>query len=294
MKVALAWQHGKKGQEVVALVKKALRRDVQVSAPFSFSSAMHSNPTIVQTKGGDLTDKAYLITGGSTGIGLATAELLVRDGARVFITGPPRVARCRARAARGQGNRCAIGWLRPHSVPGITGGHTRIRRTTRWYFHQCRRGLFGSFETTTPGMFDVMFDTNMRDGYFTVQALLPLLGEGSTIVFNSSIASRLGQANTSAYSASKAALTSLGRTFAVELAPRGIRVNTLSPGPIMTPAIAKIGMQEEQQKQLVDRTLLKRWGRAEEVARVARFLLTDDSSFIVGEEIAIDGGRQLT
>ena len=80
----------------------------------------------------------------------------------------------------------------------------------------------------------------------------------------------------------------------MDLAPRGIRVNTLSPGPIMTPAIAKIGMDEEEQRQFVDRTLLKRWGRVEEVARLARFLLTDDSSFIVGEEIAIDGGRQLT
>ena len=80
----------------------------------------------------------------------------------------------------------------------------------------------------------------------------------------------------------------------MDLAPRGIRVNTLSPGPILTPAIEKIGMSEAEQKRFVDRTLLKRWGRAEEVARLARFLLTDDSSFIVGEEIAIDGGRQLT
>jgi NAD(P)-dependent dehydrogenase (short-subunit alcohol dehydrogenase family) len=154
--------------------------------------------------------------------------------------------------------------------------------------------VFASFEATTTQIFDEMSNTNVRGAYFVVQALLPLLGVGSTIVFNSSIASRLGQAGTSAYSASKAALTSLGRTLAVDLAPRGIRVNTLSPGPILTPAIAKIGTSEAEQKQLVDRTLLKRWGRAEEVARLARFLLTDDSSFIVGEEIAIDGGRQLT
>ena len=256
---------------------------------------MHTNPAIEQTKEGDLAGKAYLITGGSTGIGLATAELLVRDGARVFITGRHRES---LDAARQQLGAKAIVLQSDSSDPAASRELLRAIRAhverLDGIFINAGGAVLGSFEATTPQMFDEMFHTNIRGAYFAVQALLPLLGEGSTIVFNSSIASRLGQPNTSAYSASKAALTSLGRTFAVELAPRGIRVNTLSPGPIMTSAIAKIGMNEEEQKQFVDRTLLKRWGRAEEVARLARFLLTDDSSFIVGEEIAIDGGRQLT
>jgi NAD(P)-dependent dehydrogenase (short-subunit alcohol dehydrogenase family) len=245
--------------------------------------------------GNDLTGRAYLITGGSTGIGFATAELLARDGARVFLTGRNQQS---LDAAHRQLGVNAVALQSDASDPEASGKFVQAIRVhverLDGIFINAGGAVLGSFEATTPAMFDEMFQTNVRGAYLLVQALLPLLGEGSTIVFNSSIASRLGQPSTSAYSASKAALTSLGRTLAVDLAPRGIRVNTLSPGPILTPAIAKIGMNEEQQKQFIDRTLLKRWGRAEEVARLARFLLIDDSSFIVGEEIAIDGGRQLT
>jgi NAD(P)-dependent dehydrogenase (short-subunit alcohol dehydrogenase family) len=256
---------------------------------------MNTTPTVEPTDGNDLTGKAYLITGGSTGIGFATAELFVRDGARVFLTGRNRQPLAAAQQQLGVN---AIALQSDTSDPEAPG---KLMRAIRAHverldgiFINAGGAVLGSFETTTPRMFDDMFNANVRGAYFVVQALLPLLGEGSTIVFNSSIAGRIAQLGTSAYSASKAAVTSLGRTLAVELAPLGIRVNTLSPGPILTPAIAKIGMSEAEQKQFVGRTLLKRWGRAEEVARLARFLLTDDSSFIVGEEIAIDGGRQLT
>jgi NAD(P)-dependent dehydrogenase (short-subunit alcohol dehydrogenase family) len=149
------------------------------------------------------------------------------------------------------------------------------------------------FEATTPQMFDLMFDTNTRGAYFTVQALLPLLGEGSTIVFNSSIASRLGQPNTSAYSASKAAHLTWPDVRGRVRTPRHSCEHAQSRSD-HDPGDREDRHAEEQQRQLVDRTLLKRWGRAKEVARLARFLLIDDSSFIVGEEIAIDGGRQLT
>jgi NAD(P)-dependent dehydrogenase (short-subunit alcohol dehydrogenase family) len=234
-----------------------------------------------------LTGKAYLITGGSTGIGFASAELLVRDGARVFLTGRNQQSLDAAQHRLGIN---AIALQSDTSDPEAARELVQAIRAhverLNGVFINAGGAVLGSFEATIPQMFDEMSNTNVRGAYFVVQELLPLLGEGSTIVFNSSIASRLGQPGTSAYSASKAALTSLGRTLAVDLAPRGIRVNTLSPGPILTPAIAKIGMSEAERKQMVDRTLLKRWGRAEEVARLARFLLTDDSSFITGEEIA--------
>ena len=256
---------------------------------------MNTTPRVEPTDGNHLTGKAYLITGGSTGIGLATAELLVRDGSRVFLTGRNRQS---LDAAQQQLGVNAIALQADGSDPEAPRELVRAIRAhverLDGVFINAGGAVLASFEATTRQMFEDMFNTNVRGAYFMVQVLLPLLGAGSTIVFNSSIASRLGQPGTSVYSASKAALTSLGRTLAVDLAPRGIRVNTLSPGPILTPAIEKIGMSEAEQKRFVDRTLLKRWGRAEEVARLARFLLTDDSSFIVGEEIAIDGGRQLT
>jgi NAD(P)-dependent dehydrogenase (short-subunit alcohol dehydrogenase family) len=254
---------------------------------------MNTTPaTAPKDKNAILTGKAYLITGGSTGIGFATAEMLVCDGARVFLTIDNRSM---PRSTSSVFN--AIALQSDTSDPGAPGELVQAIRAhverLDGVFLNAGGAVLGSFEATTPQMFDEMSDTNVRGACFVVQALLPLLGEGSTIVFNSSIASRLGQPGTSAYSASKAALTSLGRTLAVELAPRGIRVNTLSPDPIMTPAIAKIGMDEAAQKQFVDRTLLKRWGGVEEAARLARFLLTDDSSFVIGEDIAIDGGLQL-
>ena len=262
-------------------------------SPSSTSSHEHNRRT--HRRNAALTGKAYLITGGSTGIGFATAELLVRDGARVFLTGRNRQSLDTAQQQLGA-NAIAL-----QSDASASEAPKELVRAVRAHverldgiFINAGGAVLGSLETTTPRTFDNMFNTNVRGTYFVVQALLPLLGEGSTVVFNSSIVSRIGLPGTSAYSASKAAVTSLGRTLAVDLAPRGIRVNTLSPGPILTPAIVKIGMSEAEQKQFADRTLLKRWGRAEEVARLARFLLSNDSSFIIGEEIAIDGGLQLT
>ena len=117
-------------------------------------------------------------------------------------------------------------------------------------------------------------------------------------MLNASIAGFLGMPATSIYSATKAAVASFGRTLATELAPRGIRVNTINPGPITTPIYNKLGMPADAQKgfeeSMAASALLKRFGTADEVAKLVRFLLSRDSSYIVGEEITIDGGVQLT
>jgi NAD(P)-dependent dehydrogenase (short-subunit alcohol dehydrogenase family) len=159
-------------------------------------------------------------------------------------------------------------------------------------------GQFGPMEMLTPGQFDAMFAVNVRGPFFLLQALIPLLRNPSSVVLNASVAGLLGLPTTSVYAASKAALASLGRTLSSELASRGVRVNTVSPGPIATPLYGKLGFTSEAQRAFEDSmaagTLLKRFGTGDEVAKLVRFLLSPDSSFIVGEEIVIDGGIRHT
>ena len=156
---------------------------------------------------------------------------------------------------------------------------------------------FAAIEAETPKNYDDMFNVNVRGLYFQLQSLLPLLGNPSSVVFTSCIAGSTAFAGTSIYSATKAALISLGRTLAVELAQRGVRVNVLSPGPIDTPILKKVGLPPDQLKEfeetIVAKSLLKRLGTSDEVARAARFLLSEDSSNITGTELIIDGGRRL-
>jgi NAD(P)-dependent dehydrogenase (short-subunit alcohol dehydrogenase family) len=134
--------------------------------------------------------------------------------------------------------------------------------------------------------------------YFQLQSLVGLLGNPSSVVLTSSVVAQLGMASASVYAATKAAVVSFGKTLAVELAPRGIRVNTISPGPIATPIMAKLGLSAEAQKGFEDymasQSLLKRFGTPQEVAKLARFLLSEDSSNIVGVDVLIDGGVHLT
>jgi NAD(P)-dependent dehydrogenase (short-subunit alcohol dehydrogenase family) len=157
---------------------------------------------------------------------------------------------------------------------------------------------FQPIEAATPKNYDDMFNVNVRGLYFQLRSLLPLLGNPSSVLFTSSIAGSIAFATASIYSATKAAVIFLGRTLAVELAQRGVRVNVLSPGPIDTPILKKTGFPPDQQKgfeeMLVARSLLKRRGTSDEVARAARFLLSEDSSNITGTELIIDGGVRLT
>jgi NAD(P)-dependent dehydrogenase (short-subunit alcohol dehydrogenase family) len=142
-----------------------------------------------------------------------------------------------------------------------------------------------------------MFNINVRGPYFQLQSLLPLLGNPSAVVFTSSFAASLAFPGKSVYSATKAAISSFGKTLAVALAPRGIRVNVISPGPIETPIFKKVGLSEDQLKEFEEmiaaKSPLKRAGTADEVARLVRFLLSEESSYILGTESIIDGGLRL-
>jgi NAD(P)-dependent dehydrogenase (short-subunit alcohol dehydrogenase family) len=241
--------------------------------------------------------KTFLITGGTTGIGLATAQHLSAEGAKVIVTGrnPETLASAKKILSDAAVLRSDSGDL---AAAQALGGEIRtFADHLDGAFLNAGVGTFQPIEAATPKNYDDMFNVNVRGLYFQLQSLLPLLGNPSSVVFTSSIAGSIAYAGLSIYSATEAAIISLGKTLAVELAPRGIRVNVLSPGPIDTPIIKKMGLPADQLKgfeeTIVAKSLLKRWGTSDEVARAARFLLSEDSSNITGTELIIDGGVRL-
>jgi NAD(P)-dependent dehydrogenase (short-subunit alcohol dehydrogenase family) len=241
-----------------------------------------------------LQDKVALITGGTTGIGLAAAKLFHTEGARVFVTGRSEAGIAEARKQ-----------LPPEVevLPSDAADLADVQALARTLKTRAGRidvlfvnagiARFLPIESVTPQAFDEQFGVNVRGAYFTIQQILPLMSSGGSIVLTTSVAADLGMAGTSVYSATKAALSSLARTLANELAPRGIRVNEVSPGPIETPIFGKIGLTAEQVDGMSALVPLKRLGTAEEVARAALFLASADSSFLLGAKVRIDGGLAL-
>jgi NAD(P)-dependent dehydrogenase (short-subunit alcohol dehydrogenase family) len=155
-------------------------------------------------------------------------------------------------------------------------------------------GKFAPLQDTTEGLYDEIFDINTKGAYFTIQKALPFLNDGASIILNTSIADQTGTVNTSAYSATKAALRSIARTAAAELVDRGIRVNVVAPGPIVTPILNRTGLPQqaidEFTKIITAKVPMKRFGKAEEVAGAVAFLASSDASYITGVEINVDGG----
>jgi len=153
---------------------------------------------------------------------------------------------------------------------------------------------FAPLAETSESTYDEQFDINIKGAYFTIQKVLPLLNDGASIILNTSVADRKGTAGNSAYSATKAALRSLARTTAAELAGRGIRVNTVAPGPIVTPIFGRTGLPKEAfdefAKAIIAQVPMKRFGQPEEVAGAVAFLASQDASYITGVEINVDGG----
>ncbi len=240
-------------------------------------------------------DKVAVVTGASSGIGLATARRFIADGARVVITGRNQEALDAAVAKLGD---------RAKGVRGDVANLGDLDRLFAWVREQYGRVdvLFANAgiaplvpsDAVTEEHFDTLFNTNVRGLFFTVQKALPLLAEGASVVLNASVVAQSGLPNTSIYSATKAAVRSLGRTLAAELSPRGIRVNVVSPGLIETPLVGKLGLSQDEieafGEQVVQRTPLGRTGKPEEIAATVAFLASDDASYFTGAELVADGG----
>lgn len=238
--------------------------------------------------------KKVVITGGTTGMGLATAKLLVGEGARVLVTGRTAATIESARAELGE--RAIVVSSDAASLADIDALAGRVKEafgTVDFLFVNAGIGRFAPFEDTTERTYDEMLGINMKGPFFVVQRLLPLMPAGGSVVFTTSIANVKGMPSLGAYAAAKAALRSLTRTLAAELAPRGIRVNAISPGPIDTPIVHKTGMPQEVvdqiHKQLAESNPMKRWGESEEIARAVAFLAFD-ATFTTGAELPVDGG----
>ena len=245
--------------------------------------------------GNKLEGKIAVITGGNSGIGLATAKRFVSEGANVFIFG--------RRQNEIDAGVSEIG----KNVIGIQGDVSNLADLDRLFdivkdqkghldilFANAGIAQFAPLGEISEEHFDKIFRINVKGLLFTVQKALPILEDGGSIILNASIGSSKGVGGSSVYSATKAAVRSFARTWTVDLRDRKIRVNAISPGPIDTPIFSSITQNEEQselfKKNIVNAVPMKRMGSPDEVAKVVSFLASDESSYVTGIELFVDGG----
>ena len=241
---------------------------------------------------GKLEGKVAVITGGNSGIGLATAKEFREQGAKVVITG--RDQQTLNAAKREMGGDVLAVRSDTSSLTEIDQLFATVKETFGHIDVNAGVGKFVPVEAVTEDLFDSIMDINFKGAYFTIQKALPLMNDNAAIILNTSINAHIGMPNSSVYAASKAALITLARTLSAELVGRGIRVNAISPGPINTPIFNRLGLPpealEETAKNIRAQVPMKRFGRPEEIAKTALFLASSDSSFLLGTEIVADGG----
>ena len=244
---------------------------------------------------GRLAGKYALITGGTSGIGLATAQTFIAEGAQVAVTGRNPVALEQAQALLGNN-----GWVIA-ADSGDAAGKRQLAATLadRWpqldvVFINAGDVTHAPFGDWREAEWDRLMNINLKGPFFLLQALLPLLANPASVILCGSVSAHIGLPTSSAYAASKAGLLSLARTLSAELLPHGIRVNGLSPGPVRTPALDKLGLSAQAlsdlQEEIKNLVPLGRMGTPQELANAALYLASDESSYVLGSELRVDGG----
>jgi len=242
-----------------------------------------------------LTGKVAVVTGGNSGIGLATAKRFREEGAKVVISG--RDQKTLDEAVKTIGG----------DVVAVRSDVSKLSELDKLYktvaekfgkidvlFANAGIAKFAPVTDSSEALFDETFDVNVKGVYFAIQKALPLLNDGASIIINSSVVNETGAAGASVYAATKAAVRSFARTLTTELVDRNIRVNVVSPGPITTPIFGRTGLPKEAvdefAREIVNKVPMKRFGKPEEVADAVLFLATPESSYITGVDINVDGG----
>ena len=240
----------------------------------------------------DLKGKVAVITGGNSGIGYSTAKALKEEGVQVVITGRRKDAVEKAATELG--------------VTGLIADQSNLKDIETLAAHVATQfgkvdillvnaGItqFSSIELMQESMFDAVMNVNLKGAYFTLSKFIPVLCDGASVILLSSSSASVFGPNTSVYSASKAALNAVMKGAAIELAPRKIRVNTVSPGPVATEILSKIGVDQKMEEHIVSGIPLARLGRPDEVSHLITYLAADEASFITGSEFLIDGGHAI-
>ena len=239
--------------------------------------------------------KVAVITGGNSGIGLAAAKAYAKEGARVAILGRDKQTLEQARKELGpntiavQGDVSKLGDI-DRLIAEVKSKAGRIDAL----FVNAGVAKFAPIEASDEALYDQTFDINVKGAYFTVQKALPLMPRGSAIVLNASAVVEMGMPSSSLYTASKAAVASLARSLTGELAPRGVRLNIVNPGPIETPIFVRMGLDAEATRGIAahiqSQVPMGRMGNPEEIADAVLFLTSEQSSFVHGASLLVDGG----
>lgn len=238
-----------------------------------------------------LTNKNVVITGGSQGIGLATAKAFINEGANVWITGRSEENLKKAAEEINSTNLKTV-VSDTSSLQGIAVLEQAIAESgvkLDVLYLNAGIAIFAPIAQITEADFDAQFNTNVKGQFFTLQKLIPYLSDGASITLTSSGVATGAAIATAAYSATKAALNKLAHVAINELADRKIRVNLVSPGPIQTPGLDSVAPGEAL-AYLASSTALQRLGKAEEIASTALFLASEGAAYINGADIAVDGG----